>query len=207
MNINQIIINFLLPGVILGLTAGLSPGPLLTLVISETLVYGWKNGIKVSLAPLFTDIPIIITTFIVFSYLKSSDIILAFISIAGGIFLIYLGFENLKINIGKFNTKGTNTHSLRKAIIANVLSPHPYIFWMSVGGSFIVKGNIIESGLFLLGFYLLLIGSKISVALITYKSKILLESKYFVMIIRILGFILFGFSIILIKNGILYLIE
>lgn len=200
-------INFLLPGIILGLTAGLSPGPLLTLVISETLVYGWKNGIKVSLAPLFTDIPIIITTFIVFSYLKSSDIILAFISIAGGIFLIYLGFENLKINIGKFNTKGTNTHSLRKAIIANVLSPHPYIFWMSVGGSFIVKGNIIESGLFLLGFYLLLIGSKISVALITYKSKILLESKYFVMIIRILGFILFGFSIILIKNGILYLIE
>lgn len=200
-------INFLLPGIILGLTAGLSPGPLLTLVISETLVYGWKNGIKVSLAPLFTDIPIIITTFIVFSYLKSSDIILAFISIAGGIFLIYLGFENLKINIGKFNTKGTNTHSLRKAIIANVLSPHPYIFWMSVGGSFIVKGNIIESGLFLLGFYLLLIGSKISVALITYKSKILLESKYFVIIIRILGFILFGFSIILIKNGILYLIE
>jgi threonine/homoserine/homoserine lactone efflux protein len=132
---------------------------------------------------------------------------LAFISIAGGIFLIYLGFENLKINIGKFNTKGTNTHSLRKAIIANVLSPHPYIFWMSVGGSFIVKGNIIESSLFLLGFYLLLIGSKISVALITYKSKILLESKYFVIIIRILGFILFGFSIILIKNGILYLIE
>lgn len=200
-------INFLLPGIILGLTAGLSPGPLLTLVISETLVYGWKNGIKVSLAPLFTDIPIIITTFIVFNYLKSSDIILAFISIAGGIFLIYLGFENLKINIGKFNTKGTNTHSLRKAIIANVLSPHPYIFWMSVGGSFIVKGNIIESSLFLLGFYLLLIGSKISVALITYKSKILLESKYFVIIIRILGFILFGFSIILIKNGILYLIE
>jgi threonine/homoserine/homoserine lactone efflux protein len=116
MNINQMSINFLLPGIILGLTAGLSPGPLLTLVISETLVYGWKNGIKVSLAPLFTDIPIIITTFIVFSYLKSSDIILAFISIAGGIFLIYLGFENLKINIGKFNTKGTNTHSLRKAL-------------------------------------------------------------------------------------------
>jgi threonine/homoserine/homoserine lactone efflux protein len=37
MNINQMSINFLLPGIILGLTAGLSPGPLLTLVISETL--------------------------------------------------------------------------------------------------------------------------------------------------------------------------
>ena len=187
----QMIINFLLPGIILGLTAGLSPGPLLTLVISETLIYGWKNGIKVSLAPLFTDIPIIIATFIVFSYLKSSNIILAFISISGGIFLIYLGFENLKINIGKFDIKGTNTHSLKKAIIANALSPHPYIFWISVGGSFIVKGNIIESCLFLIGFYLFLIGSKILVALITYKSKYLLQSKYLIIIIRILGFILF----------------
>jgi len=203
----QMIINFLLPGIILGLTAGLSPGPLLTLVISETLIYGWKNGIKVSLAPLFTDIPIIIATFIVFSYLKNSNIILAFISIAGGIFLIYLGFENLKIDIGKFDIKGTNTNSLRKAIIANALSPHPYIFWISVGGSFIVKGNIIESCLFLVGFYLFLIGSKILVALITYKSKYLLQSKYLIIIIRILGFILFGFSIILIKNGILYLIK
>ncbi len=201
------IINFLLPGIILGLTAGLSPGPLLTLVISETLLYGWKNGIKVSLAPIFTDVPIIIITFIVFSQLKSSNIILAFISIAGGIFLIYLGFENLKIKIGKFNTKEYNTHSLRKAIIANILSPHPYIFWISVGGSFIVKGNIIESGLFLLGFYLLLIGSKISVALITYRSKYFIKSKYFVIIIKILGVILFCFSIMLIKNGISYLIK
>ncbi len=44
----------------LGLSGGLTPGPLLTLVVSETLKYGTQAGIKVSLAPLLTDTPIIL---------------------------------------------------------------------------------------------------------------------------------------------------
>ncbi|MCK4226409.1 LysE family transporter, partial [candidate division WOR-3 bacterium] len=133
------ITNFLLPGIIIGLTAGLAPGPLLALVISETLKYGRRSGIKVSLAPLFTDAPIIIVTFLIFNQLKDSNTILAFISISGGLFLIYLGYENLRACESGFLTKSSKGRSLQKAIITNALSPHPYIFWLSVGGSFIVK--------------------------------------------------------------------
>lgn len=199
------ITNFLLPGIIIGLTAGLSPGPLLTLVISETLMYGKGNGIKVSLAPLFTDAPIIIVTFLIFNQLKDLHTILAFISISGGLFLGYLGYENLRVNKKRLQVKGNKGQSLKKAIITNALSPHPYIFWLSVGGSFIVKGNIPDCVLFLLGFYSLLIGSKIVVALITDRGRSLLKSKYFIFLIRVLGLILFVYSVILIKNGISYL--
>lgn len=190
---------------LIGLTAGLSPGPLLTLVISETLQYGRKNGIKVSLAPLFTDPPIILVTLLVFNQLKNLNIALALISISGGLFLGYLGYENLKVNLSRLQTKSNKGQSLQKAVITNALNPHPYIFWLSVGGSFIVKGNTLDCGLFLLGFYLFLVGSKISVALITNRGKSLLKSKYFVYLIRVLGFILFGYMIMLIKNGIAYL--
>lgn len=190
---------------LIGLTAGLSPGPLLTLVISETLQYGRKNGIKVSLAPLFTDPPIILVTLLVFNQLKNLNIALALISISGGLFLGYLGYENLKVNLSRLQTKSNKGQSLQKAVITNALNPHPYIFWLSVGGSFIVKGNTLDCGLFLLGFYLFLVGSKISVALITNRGKSLLKSKYFVYLIRVLGFILFGYMIMLIKNGMAYL--
>lgn len=199
------IADFLLPGILLGLTAGLSPGPLLTLVISETLQYGRKNGVKVSLAPLFTDLPIILVTLLVFNQLKNLNIALAFVSISGGLFLGYLGYENLKVNLSRLQAKSNKGQSLQKAVITNALNPHPYIFWLSVGGSFIVKGNTLDCGLFLLGFYLFLVGSKISVALITNRGKSLLKSKYFVYLIRFLGFILFGYMIILIKSGIAYL--
>jgi len=199
------IANFLLPAILLGLTAGLSPGPLLTLVISEKLQYGRKNGVKVSLAPLFTDLPIILVTLLVFNQLKNLNIALAFVSISGGLFLGYLGYENLKVNLSRLQTKSNKGQSLQKAVITNALNPHPYIFWLSVGGSFIVKGNTLDCGLFLLGFYLFLVGSKISVALITNRGKSLLKSKYFVYLIRVLGFILFGYMIMLIKSGIAYL--
>ena len=39
----------LLFGIVFGLAAGLSPGPLITLVVSETLKNGKKEGIKVAI--------------------------------------------------------------------------------------------------------------------------------------------------------------
>ena len=189
----------------MGLTAGLSPGPLLTLVISETLIHGKKNGIKVALAPLFTDIPIIALTVFIFIQLREMNTILGSISIVGGLFLAYIGYENLKVKESQFQAKSTNDQSLTKAVIANLLSPHPYIFWISVGGSLLVKGNVAECSLFLLGFYLLLIGSKITIAFLTDKSKTFLHSRYFILLIKAMGFILLFFSIILIKEGIEYL--
>ena len=56
-------IAFLTMGAFLGLTAGLSPGPLLTLVITETLKHSRAAGIKIAVAPLITDVPIIIFTY------------------------------------------------------------------------------------------------------------------------------------------------
>jgi len=41
---------YLLPGLALGLSAGISPGPLLTLVMTQTLKHGKGEGVKVSLA-------------------------------------------------------------------------------------------------------------------------------------------------------------
>ncbi len=51
-------------GSVFGLTAGMSPEPLLKLVISETLKHNRSEGIKVSLSPLFTDQKGIIANFL-----------------------------------------------------------------------------------------------------------------------------------------------
>ena len=53
-------LQFIATGTILGASAGVAPGPLLTLVVAETLKHNIKEGIKVSLAPIITDMPIII---------------------------------------------------------------------------------------------------------------------------------------------------
>ncbi len=84
-------IHYLIIGSILGLSAGLAPGPLLTLVISETLLHDIRAGIKVALAPLVTDPPIIILTIFILSRLSGFHDILGVISLVGGLLVLVMG--------------------------------------------------------------------------------------------------------------------
>ncbi len=69
-------ITYLTMGAVFGLTAGISPGPLLTLVISETIRHNKTEGVKIAVAPLITDIPIVLLTIFILSKMASSDIVL-----------------------------------------------------------------------------------------------------------------------------------
>ena len=52
-------------GLILGLAAGVSPGPLLTLIVQQTVRHGVREGVKVAAVPLITDVPIVAATVVV----------------------------------------------------------------------------------------------------------------------------------------------
>jgi threonine/homoserine/homoserine lactone efflux protein len=106
-------ISFLTTGTILGLSAGFAPGPLLALVISETVEYGVKAGVKVALAPIITDLPIIIITLFILAKLSSFHSVLGVISIIGAIFILYMGIENIRIKGVRHQQKLTQIVSKR----------------------------------------------------------------------------------------------
>jgi threonine/homoserine/homoserine lactone efflux protein len=70
-------------GLLLGLSAGLSPGPMLALVLAQSLRHGPREGCKVVLAPLLTDPPIILIALIVASNLAQLRPVLGIVSILG----------------------------------------------------------------------------------------------------------------------------
>jgi threonine/homoserine/homoserine lactone efflux protein len=198
---------FLISGILFGLVAGISPGPLLTLVISETIKHNKKEGIFVASAPILTDIPIVLLSVFVLAKLSSFNLVLGTISISGALFIVYLAYESITTKGIELNLQKVKAQSLRKGIITNFLNPHPYLFWIAVGAPTILKGyrvNVLSVLFFILGFYLFLVGSKIMVALIVDKSKSFLKSNTYVYIIRTLGFILLIFSVIFIKDGLHY---
>lgn len=195
---------FLLSGIVFGLTAGLSPGPLLTLVISETLKYGKKEGIKIAIAPLITDLPIVLLTVFILANLSSFESVLGIISILGAVFLGYLAYESVTLKGINLNLQKVKAQSLKKGTIANFLSPHPYVFWFAVGAPMILKAletNVTSVLSFILGFYVCLIGSKIIISLIVEKSKSLLKSNTYVYTIRTLGILLLIFAIMFLMDG------
>lgn len=198
---------FLISGILFGLVAGISPGPLLTLVISETIKHNKKEGIFVASAPILTDIPIVLLSVFVLAKLSSFNLVLGTISISGALFIVYLAYESITTKGIELNLQKVKAQSFRKGIITNFLNPHPYLFWIAVGAPTILKGyrvNVLSILFFILGFYLFLVGSKIMVALIVDKSKAFLKSNTYVYIIRTLGFILLIFSVIFIKDGLHY---
>ena len=81
---------YILLGATLGLSAGISPGPLLALVISESLQHGRKEGIKVALSPLITDLPIILISILLLAGLGKSSAAIGLIAFAGALFLVFL---------------------------------------------------------------------------------------------------------------------
>jgi threonine/homoserine/homoserine lactone efflux protein len=196
---------FLISGVILGLAQGTSPGPLITLVVSETLKFGKEEGIKVAISPLITDSTIVVLVLLTLSSLAKYTLIIGGVSLFGACYLIFLGLENLRAKVGGFETAVLKKDALKRGIVANFLSPHPYLFWFSIGGPMILESldvHFLATVLFLLGFYSFLIGSKISVALIVDRSRSFIRSKHYSYVIRVLGVALIFFAAILVIDGV-----
>ncbi|MDI6905693.1 MAG: LysE family transporter [Candidatus Bathyarchaeia archaeon] len=125
-------------------------------------------------------------------------------SFFGAGYLIHLGFENLRAEINTFKTDKTEKGALKRGAITNFLSPNPYLFWLSIGGPIVFESlnvNISATVLFILGFYTVLIESKIVITLIVDKSKSIIKSKYYLYILRALGIILILFALIFFKNA------
>ncbi|AKB75014.1 transporter, LysE family [Methanosarcina lacustris Z-7289] len=198
------IIEFLVMGSFLGLASGMSPGPLLAFTISETLQHGKWEGIKVAVSPLITDLPIILAVLYVLSHLTNSDFFIGIIAFFGASYLIYSGIESLKIKKDSVELNVEKKDALKKGVIVNFGNPHPYIFWLSIGGPIILKSlntHIWATILFIAGFYICLVGSKVVVALIVEKSKSFINSRYYFSIIRVLGIAQIVFGLTFIKVG------
>jgi threonine/homoserine/homoserine lactone efflux protein len=198
------VISYLTIGAALGLSAGLSPGPLLTLVISETLQHGVKSGVKVALAPVVTDLPIILLTFFTLAKLSNFHDVLGAFSLAGGSFLLVMGYDTMRPKRVQWNSHVRKPRSLAKGILANALNPHPYLFWFSVGAPTMVKAMKVSSVAplaFICGFYTLLLGSKVLLAIVVGKSGSFLEGNAYLYTMRLLGLILCVLALVLFRDG------
>lgn len=197
-------IPFLFSGIVFGLSAGIVPGPLLTLVISETLKHSKKEGIKIAIAPLITDLPVIFLTVLILAKLSDFHLILGIISILGALFLGFLGYDSITAKGIEQNLDNIKTQSIQKGIVVNLLNPHLYLFWFSIGAPTILKAfnvNLLSVVLFLVGFYSCLVGSKIVIAIICEKTKSFFSNNVYIYTMRILGFLLFIFAILFIRDG------
>ena len=191
-------------GTVLGLSAGFAPGPLLTLVITQTLQHNVREGIKVSMAPLITDLPIILVTLFILTKLSHFNRLLGVISLVGGVYVLYLAYGCLRTEPVNLDETAGQPRSFRKGALINAFNPHPYLFWATVGGPFVFKSgqeNLLAPLLFVIGFYVFLVGSKVFLALVVSRSRAFLAEKGYIWTMRLLGLLLTVFACFLLKDA------
>ena len=201
---SPIMIAALLQGIILGLSAGFVPGPLLTLVISESLRHGARAGVRAALAPAVTDAPIIVVTMFLLSRISHLQPLLGILSLFGSLFVLALAWENFSAR-GTAEPRGeASRHALQKGILVNFLSPHPYIFWLTVGGPITwraLERSPWQAVLFVGSFYALLLGSKVLLALLADRARPFLSGPSYLAVMRVLAFALCLLALLLMRDG------
>lgn len=191
-----------LTGITLGLAAGLAPGPLMTLALTQTVRHGSKEGLLVAAAPLITDIPIVLLLFFVLRELPAP--LLGALGIAGALYALYLAYETAKAELVGEVASASAPASLKKGIVANFLSPHPYMFWITVGVPYTFalheKSALAPWG-FIFGFYILLVGSKAAAVILAGSFRHFLTGHAYTYVMRGLAMALVIFAAFLFLEG------
>jgi threonine/homoserine/homoserine lactone efflux protein len=154
------VLNFFLQGLPLGLTAAVMPGPYQLFIFSEAAKKGWRKTLPLSLVPLLSDGPIILTLF--FLLRQTPDWFLTLLKIVGGLFILYLAYGAYKSSSQRLDLDKQilQSYGLLKGVAMNFLNPNPWIFWSVVGIPILLEGlqHSTLTGLsYILGFYLSMI--------------------------------------------------
>jgi threonine/homoserine/homoserine lactone efflux protein len=199
------VLEYLATGVVLGLAAGFAPGPLLALILAQSIRFGTREGLKVAAAPLLTDLPIVIlATALVGAAAATAGGLLGAISLAGAAFVGYLGIESIRTTGVQAGRPDEAPRSWARGALVNALSPHPYIFWVTVGAPILIRAwadGPLAAAAFLVGFYACLVGAKMLLAVIAGRSGGRLRGGAYRAVMVVLGALLLLFAVRLAGEG------
>lgn len=190
----------------LGTAAGLSPGPLLALVVSTTLERGLAAGLRVAAAPVLSDAPVILLSLTVLGRL-SPDFLSA-VTLLGGLYVIYLGLRTLSARnrpvLEPSRRTGSAAEDYGRGILVNLLNPHPWLAWTTVMGPLVVEGwrrSPPAAIGFLTTFYLTIVGAKMSVAWLVSRGGDRLRGRWYAWVLAGCGLLLVAFGVLLVREG------
>ncbi|GAA0389789.1 LysE family translocator [Streptomyces luteireticuli] len=195
-------------GAALGLSAGITPGPLLALVLAGTLRGGLATGLRVAAVPLLTDLPVVLLSVTALSALPVRAVAAG--GVAGGLFLLWLAASTLReartAEMPRANTaeaRDQERRTLRQAALVNLLSPHPWLFWLTTGAPLLVdawRDGPGGAGGFVIGFYALLVGSKALFAAVVARARHRMTARAYRVLLAGAALLLLGASAMLLAG-------
>ena len=195
----DLILGLALAGAAFGITEGIKPGPLLTMVIRETLSGGLRAGLWTAAAPIFTDGPLVIVRLFAAAWIATNPSALLLITVAGAIFLAQMGFESFGLEPPDVNADAPPpTGSFLRGAITNLLNPNVYVFWFLVGGPLMASAadeEILAPVAYAITFLVTIMLTKATIAYAVNRASGNISTTVYRRLLAICGMIMIGFSL------------
>jgi len=195
----DLILSLALAGALLGVVEGIKPGPLLTMVIRETLSGGLRAGIWTAAAPVFTDGPLIVLSLVAAAWIATQTSVLLAITVAGAVFLAYMGIECFSLELPDVASHDAPPKaSFLRGITTNLLNPGVYVFWFLIGGPLMasaVDQELLAPVAYALSFLGTIILTKVCIAYIISKSSQGITPQTYRKLLSVCGVVMLCFSL------------
>lgn len=195
----DLILGMAAAGVLLGVVEGIKPGPLLTMVLRETLSGGLRAGLWTAAAPVFSDGPLIVLSFVASAWIATNGSVLLAITVAGALFLAKMGVDCFRMEAPDLErpTEGLATKSFARGITTNLLNPNVYIFWFLIGGP-LMAATVDEEWLapvtYAVSFLLSIILTKAGIAYVIHRASNGISPTTYKRLLAGCGVVMLGFS-------------
>jgi threonine/homoserine/homoserine lactone efflux protein len=195
----------------IGFSVASIPGPTSVLIATQTLHHGARAGLLAMAAPLVLDVFIMMPLglFLQASVFTGDRAIV--LGIAGAGFLIWLGVQSIRAGIAHVNTlrvgSAAREESKRelspflKGFVTHVASPYPYLYWATVGATFVRQGfeagGLAGAAIFPGGFWGGTTSFTLLLIYLVAKGKRLLPARYEPYLHHVSGALLIGSGVYL----------
>ncbi len=195
---------YFVKGLVLGFCTGIMPGPVVLLVITQTLKGNFRDGCKVALSSFFSNFPIFVLSYLLLAHYSHFNFLIAGISLIGAIFLVYMAYGNWRVPNVEFSRQ-MRSCSFYKGLLVNFLSPYPYLFWFTIGAPLVLSRTQFPVGSalsFFFGDTLGVFAALFLMAWITKQSKTFLNGQSYYLFLKVSSVALVGFAVSFVLEGI-----
>jgi len=195
----DLILGLAIVGATFGISEGIKPGPLLTMVIRETLSGGLRAGLWTAAAPIFTDGPLVIVSLFAAAWIATNPSALLVITVAGAIFLAQMGYECFGLEPPNVNEDAPPpTGSFLRGVVTNLLNPNVYVFWFLIGGPMMASAadeEILAPIAYAITFLVTIMLTKATIAYAIHRASGEISATVYRGLLAICGLVMIGFSL------------
>ncbi len=137
---------FVFTAFLAGLSATIPPGPIFAMVVAESSRRGFAAGLSVVIGHAIVEVFVVFALALGLSVFLGSRFAIITISIIGGLTLIWMAYRLVGGTIKKTESKpevdgeGVRYSPAIYGLVAAVANPYFMLWWMTVGGAFIIQG-------------------------------------------------------------------